>query len=102
MISYPGEILARFGRYEAVEDLGLRAEAHVWKSWDPYLERFVLIIVIPPGDQAELHRLGAEVGTLLDRYLGETPRRRILDFAPPGAENLAFFVLEWSAARIGR
>ena len=102
MISYPGEILARFGRYEAVEDLGPRSGAHTWKAWDPYLERFVLIVVVPLADQAELHRLGAEVGGLLDRYLGEKPRRRILDFDPPSAERLAFFVLEWSVPRIGR
>lgn len=102
MISYPGDILARFGRYEAVENVGPRGGADAWKCWDPYLERFVLVVVVRREDQAELPRLGADVGRLLDRYLGEKPRRRILDFSPAGASHAGFFVVEWSVTRLGR
>lgn len=97
LISYPGEILARFGRYEGVERVPSPPGVEVWRSWDPYLERFVTVVVLLELDQTELLRLGPKVDSLLDRHLGHGPRRRILDFAPPASASNAFFVLEWSA-----
>lgn len=94
MISYPAEILARFGRYEAIAQIDERAGANLWKAWDPFLERFVLVVALPGLDQAELCRLGPDLETLLEgQQLG--PRRRVLDFAPPSAGTDAFFVVEF-------
>lgn len=94
MISYPAEIVARFGRYEAIAPLDERGTANLWKAWDPYLERFVLVVALPGLDQAELCRLGPDLESLLEDHLLGPPKRRVLDFAPPTGRTDAFFVVE--------
>lgn len=99
MISYPAEIVARFGRYEAVAQLEQKGRGSLWKAWDPYLERFVLVVALPELDQAELCRLGPDLESLLDGHLlGPTANRRVLDFAPPSGGADAYFVVELGSA----
>lgn len=96
MISYPGDIHARFGRYEAVEELGPQGRGQLWRAWDPFLERFVLIASVPGLDPAELHRGVAALDDALRRWLGpwSDGDRFVLDFAPGGEGIPAFFVFE--------
>jgi len=95
MISYPGEILRRFGRYEAVEDLGASGAAHLWGAWDPYLERFVIVVALPavePGVLAEGLRV---VDAALERWtagkLGGDDL--ILDCSPGERDEPAYLVV---------
>jgi len=97
MISYPAQIVERFGRYEGVAHLASRPGVELWKAWDPYLERFVIVVTLPGLAQEELYRAGADMESLLEARLGRKPsKRQILDFAPPSAEAAAFFVVEYA------
>lgn len=94
MISYPGDICARFGRYEAVEDLGRSGRGQLWRAWDPFLERFVVIASLPDVDPAELHRGVTALDDALRRWLGPwyAGNRDVLDFGPGGDNSPAFLV----------
>jgi len=92
MVSYPGEILRRFGRYEAVADLGTRAAGHFWRAWDPYLERFVRIASLPGLDAAELYQTLPRLSYALRTWLEEDPAVLVLDFDPGKVDRPAFFV----------
>lgn len=103
MISYPGDILQRFGRYEATEDMGPCEQGRLWKAWDPYLERFVLVAALPAADQKEVFRESPDPQALLEQQLGEAfaRGRTILDFGPPTQDAPAFFVLPTAEPRRG-
>lgn len=96
MISFPGAILKRFGRYEAIEDLGARLRGHFWRAWDPFLERYVLVAALPDLDPAELHRALQGFDGGLQQWLGEEDRGVVLDFGPSGPDHSAFFVFMWA------
>jgi hypothetical protein len=95
MISYPGEIIERFGRYEAIEEIGSPSRAQLWRAWDPFLERFVLIAALPGLDPTELHRAMRNLDGALARWTDGKCRNaaQVLDFAPSGEDEPAFFVL---------
>ena len=101
MISHPGDIVHRFGRYEAVEDLGRNGSGHLWRAWDPYLERFVLVAAAPNLEPAEMFRQVKTPEALLERELGAefAQGRPIFDFGPPTRATAAFFVLPLDAAQ---
>lgn len=92
MISYPGDILARFGRYEATEDLGQQLRSRCWRAWDPFLERWVIVATLPGLDPAELHRALQGYNGGIQRWIGEEDYGALLDFGPPGPDHPAFFV----------
>ena len=94
MISYPGDVLARFGRYEAVEDDGPRGRAHLWRAWDPFVERFVVVAVLEDVTPAEVVRGWRQFDAALTEWTGgyATSVDAVLDLAPPGA-GPAFLVL---------
>jgi hypothetical protein len=95
MISYPGDILCRFGRYEAVEDLGTSGRAHLWGAWDPYLDRFVVIVELGGIDPAQLlhgmRNVTAAIEHWTARKLGAGDL--ILDFSPGTDGTTAFVVV---------
>jgi hypothetical protein len=92
MISYPGDILARFGRYEAVEDLGPAARAHLWRAWDPYLERSVVIAALPDLEQNEMYRTLPDLGRVFKEWLDVDEPSIVLDFGPGGGDEPPFLV----------
>jgi hypothetical protein len=96
MISYPGDIQARFGRYEAVERLGALERGELWRAWDPFLERFVAVASLSGMDAAEIHDLAPRLEADLARWLGSWHRvgMRVFDFGPGGLEGNAFFVVD--------
>jgi hypothetical protein len=98
MISHPGRILKRFGRYEAVEDLGLQQRARCWRAWDPFLERFVRLAELTEVGQEELHRTLPRLDNALKVWLGGEDPDAVLDFSPGGLQGPAFFVLRATAA----
>lgn len=99
MISYPGDIVARFGRYEAVDDLGSRGRAHLWRAWDPFVERFVVVAVLADVAAADVLRGWRHFEAALEEWTGSyaTSIDEVLDFAPPDAAP-AFLVLRWVTA----
>lgn len=99
MVSYPGEILARFGRYEAVENIGPVERGLLWRAWDPYLERYVVVASLPDVDAAELHRLLPELDHALRVWLGGEDPDAILDFAPGNRREPPFFVFPMPEVR---
>jgi hypothetical protein len=96
MISYPGDIQARFGRYEGVERLGALERGELWRAWDPFLERFVAVAALSGMDAAEIHDLAPRLEAELARWLGGWHRAgmRVFDFGPGGPEDTAFFVVD--------
>lgn len=92
MISYPGEVLARFGRYEAVEDIGSLERGHLWRAWDPFLERFVIVAALPDVDATELFRGLPKLEDSLHGWFGGEDPSSILDFGPATRNHAAYFV----------
>jgi len=93
MISFPGKILKRFGRYEAVEDLGDRERSHLWRAWDPFLERFVRIADLGSLDPSELVRTLPRLDYALKLWLGGGHPEAVLDFSPGGKREPPYMVL---------
>jgi hypothetical protein len=95
MISYPGEILCRFGRYEAVEDLGRSGTAHLWGAWDPYLDRFVIVVELPGIDPVQLLNGMRVVEGALGRWTANKlgGDELVLDFSPGAHDSAAFVVV---------
>jgi hypothetical protein len=98
MISHPGRILKRFGRYEAVEDLGAQERARCWRAWDPFLERFVRLAELPEVGQEELHRTLPRLDYALKVWLGGEDPEAVLDFSPGRLDEPPFFVFRAAAA----
>jgi len=98
VISYPGDVLARFGRYEAVEDRGPRGRAHLWRAWDPFVERFVVLAVLVDVSPAEMLKGWRHFDAALREWTGgySTSADEVLDLAPPSAAP-AFLVLRAAA-----
>lgn len=94
MISFPGDVLARFGRYEAVEDRGRRGRAHLWRAWDPFVERFVIVAVLVDVSPAEAVKGFRQLDTVLPEWTDgyAVSVDAVLDLAPPDA-GAAFVVL---------
>lgn len=95
MISYPGDILCRFGRYEAVEDLGTSGAAHLWGAWDPYLDRFVVVVELCGVDPTQLFHGMRVVETALERWTANKigGEDLMLDFSPGSPDASAFIVV---------
>ena len=95
MISYPGEILRRFGRYEAVEELERAGTARLWGAWDPFLERFVIVVELRDVDPRELVAGLRGLDAALERWTDARVRgdEVVLDFDPGEGEEPAYFVI---------
>jgi hypothetical protein len=98
MISHPGRILRRFGRYEAVEDLGVQERGRCWRAWDPFLERFVRLAELPEVGPDELHRTLPRLDYALKIWLGGGDPDAVLDFSPGGPHEPPFFVFQTNGA----
>jgi len=98
VISYPGDVLARFGRYEAVEDRGTSGRAHLWRAWDPFVERFVMLAVLVDVSHADVIKGWRHFDAALREWTGAcaTSVDEVLDFAPPDS-GPAFIVLRLDA-----
>jgi hypothetical protein len=95
MIGYPGEILRRFGRYEAVESIGRTGFTDLWRAWDPYLERFVIVAVLQNVDPADISARIPNRDEALEHWTGGKycHASQVLDFEPGREEADPFIVL---------
>lgn len=94
MIDYPGEILRRFGRYQAVESIRRGGLTDLWRAWDPYLERFVVVVVLHGEDPSDVPRRMSNLGEALQRWTGKVrDASQVLDFEPGSGEEKPFLVL---------
>ena len=94
MVSYPGEILRRFGRYEAVESIGRAGLTDLWRAWDPHLARFVVVAVLQDVDPADVRTRIPNLDAALEHWTGGKYRHasQVLDFEP-GREGANPFIV---------
>ncbi len=95
MVSHPGEIVARFGRYEAIEKLDSSERVRRWRAWDPYIERMVTVLELVGVDPAEVFENSRELPEALSEWCGDIRigRDDIIDFDPGRELGGAFAVV---------
>ena len=105
MISHPKKILARFGRYEAIEALGTPIDRTAdrstdaagdlpeWHAWDPFLERYVNVIDLSALDPGEVFDRSRDIDIAVEEWTGRRiDQSAIIDFAPGLAGSPAYVV----------
>lgn len=95
MTDYPGQTLRRFGRYQAVESIGHAGLTQLWRAWDPYLERFVVVAVLHGEDPAHVRTRIPDLGNALHHWTGGKygAASHVLDLELGGEETKPFVVL---------